>query len=393
LVEHRIRNAGVVGSNPINSTILIFNIHARLMFMPKENKAKTVVNKKGASLGNSGTKKPWTFPKSTLEDSIKILKAIEEKHGGNPMDAKDLAKAVGFNMPTDWRFLDLLKSANLYGLVDGSGKQATVTIEKLGRDIIAPSSPSERQNALLKAFTNVEDFNAVLDFYGDKKIPEDEFFLNTLNRKFNISRDRVEDFSKIFFANIQYVKAFEPVKDRQDNSVILLKPKKVSAENQVEKSERIFLDTCFVMMPFGGWYDRYYQEIFVPAIKDAGFEPVRVDELFSTGSVVEQIWEQISKASVLLADLSDKNPNVFYELGLAHAAKKPVVFTASKLEDVPFDLRHLRVIVYEIREPGWAQKLKEHITNYVKNAAKDPAKSIPHPFRAELISDQDIDVA
>ena len=108
----------------------------------------------------------------------------------------------------------------------------------------------------------------------------------------------------------------------------------------------------------------------------------RADELFSTGSVVEQIWEQISKARVLLADLTGKNANVFYELGLSHAAKKPVVFTAAAVDDVPFDLRHLRVIVYEVREPEWAVKLRKLITEYLRNTIKDPAKSIPHPFRS-----------
>jgi hypothetical protein len=136
------------------------------------------------------------------------------------------------------------------------------------------------------------------------------------------------------------------------------------------------------MMPFGEWFDRYYQEIYVPAIKEAGFEPVRADELFTTGSVVEQIWEQIAKSKLLLADLTGKNPNVFYELGLAHAAKKPVVFTASQVEDVPFDLRHLRVIIYDIREPEWATRLRKSVTDYLRNATKDPEKSIPHPFRA-----------
>jgi hypothetical protein len=135
------------------------------------------------------------------------------------------------------------------------------------------------------------------------------------------------------------------------------------------------------MMPFGSWFDRYYQEIYVPAIKEAGLEPVRADELFSTGSVVEQIWEQTGKARVLLADLTGKNANVFYELGLAHAAKKPVVFTAAAVDDVPFDLRHLRVIVYEVREPEWAVKLRKLITEYLRTTIKDPAKSIPHPFR------------
>ena len=128
----------------------------------------------------------------------------------------------------------------------------------------------------------------------------------------------------------------------------------------------------------------------MPAIKEAGFEPVRADELFTTGSVMEQIWDQIEKAKLLLADLSEKNANVFYELGLAHAARKPVVFTASNVEDVPFDLRHLRVIIYDIREPEWAPRLRESIADYLRNAMKEREKCIPHPFRkiAELKIEQ-----
>jgi hypothetical protein len=64
-------------------------------------------------------------------------------------------------------------------------------------------------------------------------------------------------------------------------------------------------------------------------------------------------------------------------------AKKPVVFTAAKVDDVPFDLRHLRVIIYEVREPDWASKLRKSVTDYLKNTIKEPEKSIPHPFRME----------
>lgn len=135
------------------------------------------------------------------------------------------------------------------------------------------------------------------------------------------------------------------------------------------------------MMPFGQWNDVYYRDIYIPAIKEAGFEPVRGDEIFSSGSVVEQIWEHIEKSKVLLADLTGKNANVFYELGLAHAARKPVIFTSASVDDVPFDLRHLRVIIYDQREPNWGPKLKASITAYLKSAKTDPNKSIPQPFR------------
>jgi hypothetical protein len=56
-----------------------------------------------------------------------------------------------------------------------------------------------------------------------------------------------------------------------------------------------------------------------------------------------------------------------------------VVFTSSNTEDVPFDLRHSRVIIYDIREPEWATRLRKSIADYLRNAMKEPGKSTPIP--------------
>ena len=348
---------------------------------PEKKAGRKRATKKKAAQKKTATTSPWRFPKNGLEDALSVPKALEEKFAGNATKAEELVKAVGFNKVGDWRFQDLLKSSALYGLTSGSGMTATVSFEELGEDIVAPDFPKKRQRALLMAFRSVDLFREVEEFYKGKKIPEDEFFANTLVRHFKVPRDRVDTFAKVFMENLSYLKAFRATGDQQPEE------QAESTQSPQEKEEkeiaevREFLDTCFVMMPFGEWFDKYYKEIYIPAIKEAGFEPVRADELFSTGSVVEQIWEQIEKAKVLLADLTGKNPNVFYELGLAHAAKKPVVFTAGAVDDVPFDLRHLRVIPYEVREPDWNSKLRESITAYLKNAKADPTKSIPQPFR------------
>lgn len=77
------------------------------------------------------------------------------------------------------------------------------------------------------------------------------------------------------------------------------------------------------------------------------------------------IWDGIKKAKILIAELTGRNPNVMYELGLAHAIEKPVILLTQDINDVPFDLRSLRCIVYNTKEPEWANKLREEITKYI----------------------------
>lgn len=350
--------------------------------------------KKKPKTTKAAPKRPpeWTFPRQPLEEAIQVAQAIEDKNGGNPMEAAMVAKAVGFNRGDDWRFLQLLHSANLYGLVSGSGAKATVALEPIGADVVAPDSPSQRQKALLRAFRNVPDFREVADYYRGKRIPEDEFFSNTLTRRFNVPKDRVSQFIDVFTKDLTYLKGFD-VPTSDDDSTNTTTPDEIAPPTDrpavVEGPARVrqFLDTCFVMMPYGKWFNRYYKDIDAPAIRDAGFEPVRADELFSTGTVIEQIWHQVMKSKVLLADLSGKNANVFYELGLSHAACKPVILTARDVRDIPFDLRHLRAIIYNVKAPDWASVLGTHITAYLKNARSEPDKSIPQPFRDHMKSD------
>jgi hypothetical protein len=139
-------------------------------------------------------------------------------------------------------------------------------------------------------------------------------------------------------------------------------------------------DVCFVIMPFGGWLDDYYQDIYCPAIEAAGLEPHRADDLFTPSTIVNDIWQYTKRAKLVLADLSGKNPNVFYELGLAHALAKPAVLVAESMENVPFDLRALRVIVYDKNAPDWGTLLREKVTTAVKDVMKAPAESVLPAF-------------
>jgi nucleoside 2-deoxyribosyltransferase len=131
------------------------------------------------------------------------------------------------------------------------------------------------------------------------------------------------------------------------------------------------------MQPFGGTLGGYYDSIFRPAIERIGLMPIRADaEIFSTGKIMDQVWRGIRSAKVLVAELTSKNPNVFYELGLAHALNKPVVLVSSNEDDVPFDLRHIRVIVYDRLDPFWGQKLIDKVADNIESALTNPEEAI-----------------
>lgn len=133
-------------------------------------------------------------------------------------------------------------------------------------------------------------------------------------------------------------------------------------------------------MPFGPPHDRYFNNIFAPAVVEAGLEPVRADSLFRSTPIVGDIWRLTREATVLLADLTGKNANVFYELGLAHAIGKPVILVSSSIDDVPFDLRALRVLIYDKDDESWGANLQGNIVRALAETLEDLASAVPTPF-------------
>jgi hypothetical protein len=105
---------------------------------------------------------------------------------------------------------------------------------------------------------------------------------------------------------------------------------------------------CFVVMPFGNSdLQIVYEDVVRPVIGRCGLHCQRGDDVFGSNVVMDDIRSSIEAATLLVADLTGRNANVFYEVGIAHAIGKPVLLMAQSVEDVPFDLRHLRVLPYE----------------------------------------------
>ena len=103
---------------------------------------------------------------------------------------------------------------------------------------------------------------------------------------------------------------------------------------------------CFVLMPFDSAFNDIYEFGIKGACSEAGLYCERVDEQVFLGSMLDRIYSQISRADLLVADMTGMNPNVFYEVGYAHALGKNVVLLTSVASDIPFDLKHFPHIVY-----------------------------------------------
>jgi nucleoside 2-deoxyribosyltransferase len=100
-----------------------------------------------------------------------------------------------------------------------------------------------------------------------------------------------------------------------------------------------------VMMPFAGNFTPVYQAIQTMAA-DMGMRCNRADDIWVHQHIMQDVVSLICKSSVVICDLSGKNPNVFYEAGIAHALGKQVILITQHMDDIPFDLRSVRAIQY-----------------------------------------------
>jgi nucleoside 2-deoxyribosyltransferase len=123
-------------------------------------------------------------------------------------------------------------------------------------------------------------------------------------------------------------------------------------------------------MQFGEPFDSLYNEVIKQVALDMGFEPFRADDVFRPGVIIQDIIRSIVASDVIIAEVTPENPNVFFELGYAHAIDKPTVLLAERPTEsskpLPFDIRGFRVIFYDDTIRGKREvesMLRQHLTN------------------------------
>jgi len=328
----------------------------------------------------TGKEAPAKYPRHTVEQALRIPEAILQQHSGNPATPAEAVKfAGGAKVSGPW--IVEISSAKKYGFLTVNASKQLV-VEDRARKALVPQNENDRRDALRDAVISAPDFAEVYKFYRGEALPDQQFLSNALTERFKIPAEKVAEFLDIFIKSLQAAELVDEAGSQirlldagRDTSTGAPAVRGTPAKKPVARSGTG--KTCFVVQPFAAPLGGYYELIYKPAIEQAGLVPVRADaEIFGTGKIIDQIWRGIQDAVILIAELTTKNANVFYELGLAHASEKPVILISANEEDVPFDLRHIRVILYDRTDPFWGQKLIDNIADKITSALERPEEAI-----------------
>jgi hypothetical protein len=121
----------------------------------------------------------------------------------------------------------------------------------------------------------------------------------------------------------------------------------------------------FVLMPFNAAMEKVYTHHIKKLGDELGVNIQRADDTFSPGPFMEKVWDGICAAQLIIADCTQKNPNVFYEIGMAHTVGKTVVLITRSNDDIPSDIKHYNYIPYEY-DPEGVDQLIEKLRIFMK---------------------------
>jgi len=345
--------------------------------MAKRRTASPKPRKKTASAKESASGR-GKFPRHAVDKALRIPRAILEQHAGKPCSPKEAAaflgvKAVGpFNVE--------VASAIKYGFLERP-EAGKIQPSALAKTILRPQTSKDELEGYREAVLRAPEIADVYKHYRGENLPDDQFLRNTVVETYKVPADKFAEFKSVLIESLEKAQLLTRHGDKL--RVVDVSAEEPSTEDKSEHLKKLSrsvtvsaTDTCFVMQPFAAPLGDYYEKIYKPAAEKAGLTPVRADaDIFGTGKIMDQVWRGINAAKVLVAELTKRNPNVFYELGLAHALKKPVVLVSSNEDDVPFDLQHIRVIYYDVTDPFWGTKLMEKVAENILSAIRNPEEA------------------
>jgi hypothetical protein len=316
-----------------------------------------------------------SYPSTTLLRCLQIAQKIKELNGGNSWTSSDVAAALDMGAKSS-NFFYLTAASRDFGLTTGTRDTDQIALADMGREIVYAASPEVERSKQIEAFLNVPIFKQVLDHYKGSALPEMKYLGNTLERDFKLAPEFHEEFSRLFRENCEDLGissggssnetvGASPFDKDAPTTLVLGQPKKSRGQSAGLK--------VFIIMPFvernperqAGFFAEVLRSLLTPAGIEAGFI---VETANRQGSDVIQstIINELLEADLVIADLTDHNPNVLFELGLRMAEDKPVALVKASGTGRIFDVDNM-LRVYEYNANLWNSTIDKDLPNLVEH--------------------------
>lgn len=308
------------------------------------------------------------FPQFSIKDAMQIPQIIGQQNAGNPWAPEHVASALNTSKATN-SFFYLTSASRDYGFTTGTSRAKSIELTALGRKVAFPESSIDESQAVREAFNNIEVFKDVYTYYQGGSLPEDKYFCNTLRENFGIDSSYHQDFLSIFKNNLEIIGQGNTLSLSPASPPVTL----CHLESHEESSVQPTSGELFVIMPFSektgeypkGYFDEVYNSLLVPAAAEAGLT-AKTAKRSGSDIIHSTIVSDIFNAQIVLADLTEHNPNVLFELGLAIAFKKKVVLIRAKGTSAIFDVDNL-MRVYDYDRNLWKSTIERDVPNLSKH--------------------------
>lgn len=317
------------------------------------------------------------YPRVSLEDSLKIAQAIKDNNGGNPWPPSEVATSIGAS-PSSSTFFYQTSASQGFGFTKGTRDASKIELEALGRAIVyAPSAEAELADKQ-KAFFSIDLFKKVFEHYGGSSLPETKYLSNTLQNDFGLHPDLHDEFVDLFKKNCKYLNLEASKSPKKSNGLA-----SKTSEKNLEDGQTIVLSEsgnkdalqAFVIMPFsektGSYAEGFFTEVLnslvTPAAAEAGFT-VRTARKTGSDVIQSTIINALIDADLVIADLTEHNPNVLFELGVRMALEKPILLIRARGTEKIFDVDNM-LRVFDYMPNLWASTLKTDVielTEHIK---------------------------
>jgi hypothetical protein len=340
----------------------------------------------GAAHRKRKTRTQRSFPASSFTEALPLAEAIQTIAAGQKIRRLTLFEQLGRSAESGTS-RQLVTNSNQYGLTKGSYTSEYIELTEVGKLASGDASLGRARHAarLELAIAKVTPFNALYEQFKNNRLPATSVMRDFAIEQSLAAEDTADECVETFLANARDLKlltnyagaerllTFEILLDEIGNGASASPgagapqvpqdkpgdaPKRSeriaglgSSPAQVVAESSDLSNVCFLVTPIGdeGSEQRQHADLMLgsliePALATLGMRLVRADKISTPGLITSQVIDHLVRAPLVIADLSFGNPNVFYELALRHASRKPTVQVIRTGDPLPFDVGQFRTV-------------------------------------------------